>query len=183
MPAFLLAILLYRVYQPITMTRNLAGEKAHSMADDDKIIQLPLPLIWWREKDIVVWRDRHHVSSVQRPTEDLAFDNVYYSRRAVDGKFGRELNGLERKVYFYELRSYEIHPKWYTEADRVKWIASKTGMPITAVKDTLHSVKIILRELVRVDDILIEQSYKNAAKEILHELASEYETRKQFIAA
>jgi len=154
------------------------------MADDtDKIIQLHLPLIWWREKPISVWRDRHHVSSIDRPTEDAALDNVYYARRAVDGKFGRKLNGLERKVYFYELRSYEIHPKWYTEADRIKWIAKKTGMQISEVKDTLHSVKLSLRDLIRIDDIAIELSYKRAAKEILQELAVEYEMQRDRIAA
>jgi hypothetical protein len=148
----------------------------------DKIIQLELPLVWW-QKPVSTWKDRHHVSSVNRPTEDNALDNIYYAHRAMSGEFGRELNGLERKVYFYELRSYEIHPKWYTELDRMKWVAAMTGMPISAVKDVLYGVKIILKELVQIEDIGIEQRIKDVAIDILKELSAEYEARKHYLAA
>ena len=148
----------------------------------DKIIQLPLPLNWHQQPQST-WKIRHHISSVNRPTEDEALDNIYYAHRAHHGRYAHDLNGLERKVYYYELWSFQNHPKWYTEADRVKWIASKTGMTISSIKDTLHGVKLTLRELVRVEDIAVAEQIKQAAREALFELAAEYEVKKYRIAA
>ena len=148
----------------------------------DKIIQLGLPLVWHQRK-ISTWRERHHVSSVSRPTEDAALDNIYFSARAMHGNFGGKLNGLEKKVYFYELRSYDVLPNWYTEADRVKWIATKTGLGISSVKDILHGVKTVLKELVRIRDLAIDYQIKDTAMDILRDLSAEYEARKVFLAA
>lgn len=134
--------------------------------------QSELPLKWWHETNL--WREREHVSAVRRPTEDMALDNIYYASRAAGGKYGRDLNGLERKVYFLERLSRQQCPRYYTDTERQQWVANKTGLSIHAVKDVLHGVDIVIRELLRLQDMAVEYRWKQAAKEILEELAAEY---------
>lgn len=143
------------------------------MADNDaKIIQLPLPLIWWH--DTGKWKERHHVSSVQRPTEDEALDNVYAQSRAAHGNLGRKLNGLEKKVYRLELRSLVELPKWYTEVERTRWIADQTGLTVHMVKDILLEVSWVVRDLDTAEVIRATSAdilWRDLVKEVLIEAA------------
>lgn len=67
----------------------------------DKIIQMPLPLVWWH--DIEKWRIRHTVDVVGRPTEAAALDNVYYAARLAKGlRLGTKLSKLEQRIYRLE---------------------------------------------------------------------------------
>lgn len=150
----------------------------------DKIIEFPrqleLQLVWWQKPSL--WRERHHVSTISRPVEDEALDNVYYSSRAISGNFGRRLNGLERKVFQLELHSLQKNPKYFTAVDHQNWIAKRTGLTNAMVKDTLNGIRYVISELVRTDDLAIEQAWKITAKEILQELAAEQYAMKRFAA-
>ena len=142
--------------------------------------QLELPLVWWHDTNL--WRERRHVSSVQRPVEDEALDNVYYSSRAMSGKFGRGLNGLERKVYFLELLSISRNPKYFTAVEHQRWIAAKSRLSVPIVKDILNGVRHVIHELVRTEDLAINQAWKITAKEILQELEAERCAMQKFAA-
>lgn len=92
----------------------------------DKVIQLPLLLVWWT--DIEKWRIRHMVSSVSRPTEDAALDNIYYAARLIKleqmTRFGTPLSKLEQKIYQLE-RYIKLLPspkRDDTPAGRAMWI-------------------------------------------------------------
>lgn len=115
----------------------------------DKVIEFPkqleLPLVWWHKPHL--WRERHHVSSVQRPVEDEALDNVYAQSRGAKGHLDRGLNGLERKVYRLELKSFHECPRYFNEKERHVWVANKTGLTIHMVKDILNEVSWVLRDL------------------------------------
>lgn len=140
--------------------------------DSEKIIQLPLPLIWWH--DTSKWRERHHVSSVQRPTEDEALDNIYAQSRAAHGHLGRRLNHLEKRVYRLELKSFIDCPKWYTEADRMKWIAEKTGLTFHMVKDILIEVSWVVRDLDTAELIQATSAdtlWRDLVKEVMSNVA------------
>jgi hypothetical protein len=100
---------------------------------------------WWHDTNL--WRERYSISSIRRPVEDAAFDNVYAQSREARGGLSRNLNGLERKVYRFELQSFNECPRYFNETERLQWVANKTGMTIHMVKDILNEVSWVLRDL------------------------------------
>lgn len=88
----------------------------------DKIIQLPLPLVWW--SDVDKWRIRHTVDNVSRPTEDAALDNVYYAARLKSGlRLGESLSALEQHIYKLECQVKVMPAYAYTTPfARAGWI-------------------------------------------------------------
>jgi len=138
----------------------------------DKIIQLELPLVWWH--DTSKWKERHHTSSVQRPTEDEALDNIYNQSRASHGYLGRKLNGLEKKVYRLELRAMIECPKYYTEVERNRWIANQTGLTIHMVKDILLEVSWVVRDLDTAEIVRATSAdvlWRDLVKEVMTDAA------------
>ena len=115
--------------------------------------QLELDL-WWHDSNI--WRERHLISVVSRPCEDEALNNIYAdSRIAHSVNVAPKLSGIERRVYTLELRSMRELPKWYTPADRHKWIVKQSHLAISEIKSILDNVSYVLRDLEVYERVMV----------------------------
>lgn len=95
---------------------------------------------WWKKPNL--WKDRHEVSTIERPTEDTALDNVFYASSTIAIDYKSVLSGIEQRIFELELRSLKqgVLPRWYTSADRHLWIAKQARMPLNEVKGVLDNV-------------------------------------------
>ena len=117
-------------------------------------MQLTLwPAAWWHNPDL--WRERTLITTISRPVEDAALDNIYFESRAVRRKrFLPELTGLERRVYDLDLRARKSLPHYNTEHDRALWIAEKLRGLVSGawqVKAVLDDVSYVARERARLE--------------------------------
>jgi len=128
----------------------------------DKVIQLPLPLVWWADSE--KWRIRHTVDVTSRPTEDAALDNVYYAARLANGlRLGTNLSRLEQRIYRLE-RQVKLMPAYAdsTPFDRAKWIyaqlenqivSKRRGKLFTKASPFAGQVSGIRQVLAILDDV------------------------------
>lgn len=113
------------------------------------------PEAWWQQ--IERWRIRHSVSSVQRPVEDEAFDNLYYQAMALRrGDYRGSLNHLERIVYDLDIQARRYHPAYATDHERATWVASQLPGKVSGPRH----VQAILRE---IDRVIHAEGYLQAA--------------------
>ena len=163
----------------------------------DKVIQLPLPLVWWA--DIEKWRVRHTVDNVKRPTEDAALDNVYYAARLAKGlRLGTKLSKLEQHLYRLE-RQAKLIPAYATESpfERAKWIFSELEKDITTkrgkvikanpfkgklsgvrhVLAILDDISYAMRGYAQYEAILEQQQKVAVLKDVLNEVTAEQVAR------
>jgi len=127
--------------------------------------QLELPLIWWHEPSI--WRERHLVSTIDRPTEDEALENVYQMARFHSGKMKTQLGAIEKRVYLCELRSFRECPRWFNEAERHQWISKQTGLVVTEIKEILATVDTVTFHQLLLDEA--EKAHRDMVREVLQE--------------
>lgn len=129
---------------------------------------------WWHDSNI--WKTRRLVSTTSRPCEDAALDNIYYDSRLVRNVTVHipKLSGLERRIYTLELLAMRECPKWYTVADRHKWIAKRCFLPIYEIKNILDNVSHLLRDLEVYERVMVaidaeELDFRNTVKEVMKE--------------
>lgn len=140
--------------------------------------QLDLPLVWWSESK--VWEDRYLPSTVDRPTEDMALENIYNHACLKQGRLKIRLDPLEYRVYKTELQSYRKCPRYFNQDERQSWVAKQLGLGVQMVKDILRSVDVytfhqtLIEEFERVEMLAADipmsrKGYSKLVQEVMHE--------------
>lgn len=133
--------------------------------------QLELPLKWW--EDVGLWKERHLASTIDRPTEDEALENVLIQAKHRGGKLRTHIGKIERRVYMLELRSFKECPRYFNESERRQWIAKQTGYGVQEIKDILASVDVAMMHELLIDEA--EKTHREMVREVMAEMFPYFE--------
>lgn len=114
--------------------------------------QLSMPL-YWRDPDI--WREHRTPGGVHRPTEDQAFDNLYYSTRLIAGDYRIALTEWERRIDALDTQTRRQH--WPLESRRYEYIAAalrEPGVDGTYVRRSLDEIEMVRRHYALVESVI-----------------------------
>lgn len=146
------------------------------MAEEEtKIIQfnkqLDLPLVWWSEPKL--WSERYLASTIERPTEDEALENIHNAAKVKSGKMKAHVGKIEKRIYMLELQSFRDCPRWFNEVERQQWIAKQTGYSILEIREILASVDTAIFRQSLIDEA--EKSHRELVREVMAEVFPYFE--------